>query len=100
MCQDQIRVLTDSVTAWAKQRQQPNALLGIDAALAKRQQGETNHDQGPKEESLPRVLGFLCVFGYLGPRAHLLPAVADGIFIPVPGSCMTRLPVVPGIRLQ
>jgi hypothetical protein len=35
MCQDQIRVLTDTITALVKQRQQPDALPGIEAALAK-----------------------------------------------------------------
>jgi hypothetical protein len=31
MCQDQIRVLTDAITAWAKQRQQPYTLPGINS---------------------------------------------------------------------
>ena len=48
MCHDQIRVLTDAITALAEQRQQPDALPGIEAALAKLQQEETDHDQGQK----------------------------------------------------
>ena len=39
--QDQIRALTNTITALAEQRQQPDAPPGIEAALAKLQQGDT-----------------------------------------------------------